>query len=415
MNGSDDHILNAVRDLAFLRRQTNAREPVASYPRLARLLCALSFFAAVAQSQVVPLFPRLSSNYGLSPVAAAALLAAPALATMTLALPAGLFADRLGVRALAVSGTLVMAASTLVQALPSCAAFVAGRLVFSGAYAVVVTAAMAWMARSTERPGDSRLGSLAAWGAVGSLAGPATGGLLADQVGLGSPFAVAALAAAVLAALLARQPRLTRVHQAPRPGLAASLSGTSVLSSGMCAIFLVGVAGGAVQLLVPLQLHHLGYGASTIGLALSVSAAVYIAVSVAFVRFGDPVTAYRWLAGCVLVLGLTLLPAMFVLSLAPISAAIAMSMAPRAALAVTAFPFVSATAARHTIGAGVALGLMNMAWAAGFVLAPLTAGAIEQTAGVQLAYLTVIVPCFLGAVLMRTGVPTFPRLLGQES
>ena len=294
-----------------------------------------------------------------------------------------------------------MAATIVVQAFPSRAAFIGGRLAFSVADAVVITAGLAWMSRATDTAGDVRLGSLPAWGAVGSLAGPAIGGVLADGVGFATPFLLAAVASVAVAGLLARQPLHGRVQQPPTRGVVASLSGTSVLSSGLCVIFVVGVAGGAIQLLVPLQLHQLGYGASAIGLALTASAAVYIVASGLCVRFGDPAGADRWLAGGVLVLGVALLPAMFVLSMAPIAAAVALSMAPRAALAVTAYPFASAIAARHTIGAGVALGLMNMVWAAGFVLAPLAAGAIDQAAGVQLAYLAVVLPCLVGAVLIE--------------
>ena len=70
----------------------------ASNAGLGRLLCLLYLVTAVAQSEVVPLFPRLSHQYGLSPLAIAVLLAAPAGATMALALPAGMLTDRLGVR-----------------------------------------------------------------------------------------------------------------------------------------------------------------------------------------------------------------------------------------------------------------------------------------------------------------------------
>ena len=46
----------------------------------------------------------------------------------------------------------------------------------------------------------------------------------------------------------------------------------------------------------------------------------------------------------------------------------------------------------HPGSDGVVFGMLNGAWAAATVLIPLLAGAVEQAAGVEVAYLAVIIP-----------------------
>src|SRR4051794_31903379 len=72
----------------------DARSPAPR--RLAALVCGLVFVAAVAQTAIVPLLPRLAEVDGLSTATRALLPAAPGLATLAVSAPAGLVADRGG-------------------------------------------------------------------------------------------------------------------------------------------------------------------------------------------------------------------------------------------------------------------------------------------------------------------------------
>ncbi len=52
---------------------------------------------------------------------------------------------------------------------------------------------------------------------------------------------------------------------------------------------------------------------------------------------------------------------------------------------------------------GVVFGMLNGAWAAATVLMPLVAGAVEQAAGAEMAYLAVIVPSLVVAACLVAG------------
>jgi MFS family permease len=367
---------------------------------LGPLLCALYLLVAACSGEIVPLLPGLRVEYGLSPLAVAMFLAAPGVATLAIGLPAGLLADRIGVRGLTVAGTATVALAMLTQAVPSFPMLVGSRCVFSLAFGTVTTTSMAWMARSRREGDRGGLGTMVAWGAVGTLVGPAFGGVLAERFGIATPFAGTAVVAAWLAIVLARQPLATDGEYSSGPPRRGGFSGTSVLVPSMCVVFLVGAAASAVQLIVPLQLHQLGYGPSVIGLALSSSAVVYIVVSVVWLRFSDPARADRWFVAGALLLGITVVPAMLSVSLANVLASVVLLMAPRAALTVTAFPVAAAIAERHQIGKGVTLGLLNSVWAVGFIVAPIFAGLIVEASGSQLAYATLVVPSMVGAAFI---------------
>jgi MFS family permease len=57
----------------------------------------------------------------------------------------------------------------------------------------------------------------------------------------------------------------------------------------------------------------------------------------------------------------------------------------------------------HPGNDGVVFGMLNGAWAAATVLMPLVAGAVEQAAGVEVAYLAVIIPSLAVAAWLLAG------------
>lgn len=371
--------------------------------RLAPLLHALFFIAAAAQSAIVPLLPRLSHAYGLSPSAGALLLAAPGLATLAVSMPAGVLADRLGARKVTVAATLLMSAAAIAQAAPSYLVLIGGRLAFGLAYGVVWTTGVAWMSSSHGESGSPRLGAVVTSAAVGMIAGPAIGGIVADRLGLSAPFMIVAVLAAALAALLWRHPGDTRatritagnvsmrefVRVVPRhPGV---LVGAGVLAIG-------GAVGGATQLLIPLQLHRAGFSASGTGIAFSAAAGVYIVVSAYVVRLGRRATTPRRAALAGLALSLSLLPAALGVSALALVGVLAISTVPRAIVSTISYPLATDSAAGSELPEGIVIGLLNGTWATGLVLAPLIAGAIDQAAGLAPAYLAAVVPGALGAL-----------------
>lgn len=304
-------------------------------PALTPLLHALFFIAAATQTAIVPLLPRISRVYGLSPSATGLLLAAPGLATLAISMPAGIVADRLGARRVTVAATLLMCLAALVQAAPSYAALVGGRLAFGVAFGILWTTGVTWMSRSQEQSGSPGLGAVATSAAVGMVAGPAIGGVIADQFGLSSPFLLVAALAAILAMLLqreaapARSPSATPQHNSMRTFVRVAPRQSGVLSAAL-ALAVSSAVGGVTQLLVPLQLHQAGFSAGATGLAFSAAAAIYIAVSATVVKLGRRATTVRSAALGALGLGLSLLPAAFGANAAWLIAVLLLSTAPRA-------------------------------------------------------------------------------------
>ena len=344
-------------------------------PRLAHLLHALFFVAAATQSAIVPLLPRLSHTYHLTPSAAALLLAAPGLATLAVSLPAGALADRLGARRLTIAAIGLMSIAALAQAAPSYPLLIAGRLAFGLAYGIVWTTGVAWMSSAHAEAGSPRLGAVATSAAVGMVAGPAIGGVLADAFGLSAPFAAVAALSAILALAIRAQPDVapgrptattnqTRlrdvVRVAPRqPGVVA---GAAVLAIG-------GAVGGVTQLLVPLQLHQAGFSAGATGIAFSAAAGLYIVVSALTVRLGHRATTIRSATLAGLALAVSLLPGTFGPGASVLVAMLVLSTAPRAIVSTVSYPLATDSAERAELGAGVVIGLLNGTWASGLVFA----------------------------------------------
>jgi predicted MFS family arabinose efflux permease len=374
--------------------------------RLAPLLHALFFVASATQSAIVPLLPRLGRVYDLSPSADALLLAAPGLATLAISLPAGALADRLGARRLTIAAGVLMALAALAQAAPSYPVLLAGRLAFGLAYGIVWTTGVAWMSSAHTGKGSPHLGTVATSAAVGLVAGPAIGGVLADAFGLASPFlAVAAIAAALTLALRhepdadTNRPTDTERTTSVRTVMRVASRHPGVMTAAVV-LAIGGAVGGVTQLLVPLQLHQAGFSVSATGLAFSAAAGLYIVVSAIVVRLGHRATTTRRAKLAGLLLALSPLPAAFQTGAVALIGVLLLTTAPRAFVSTVAYPLATDSAEQAELGAGVVIGLLNGTWAAGLVLAPLLAGAVEQIAGPAAAYVAAIVPGVLGALAL---------------
>jgi MFS transporter, DHA1 family, tetracycline resistance protein len=315
-------------------------------------------------------------------------------------MPAGVLADRLGARRVTIAATFLTSVAALAQAAPAYLIMIGGRLGFGLAFGIVWTTGVAWMSSSHSEAGSPRLGAVATSAAVGMVAGPAIGGIAADQLGLSAPFLIVAGFAAGLAVALWRQPGDTRaprvatrsislaefVRVAPRrPGV---LAGAGVLA-------ISGAVGGVTQLLIPLQLHQAGFTAGSTGVAFSAAAGVYIVVSAVVLKLGRRATTPRRAAVAGLALALSLLPAAFGVGALALVGVLVLSTAPRAVVSTVSYPLATDSAAAAELPDGVVIGLLNGTWAIGLVLAPLIAGTLDQLAGAQAAYLTAVVPGLL--------------------
>ena len=392
--------------------------------RVATLLCGLVFVAAVGQTAIVPLLPRLAATDRLSSAATAALVAAPGAGTLAVSIPAGVVADRLGARRVTLAAAALMAAAMLAQAAPGCAWLLGGRLAFGLAYGVVWTTAVAWIARAGEERAAPAQAAAVTSAAAGIAAGPALGALLAGHGGLAAPFLAAGIAGVALTIALAAASASAAAARrsvegatgaggrsiaargpapaggavpAPHSALARVLTriaqrgrGARGLAAGALAVALSGATNSVLQLLVPLQLHRSGASTAAIGVAFSCAAALYIAVSAAVVRLGRRAVTARTNALAALLLALALVPAGSMGTAAAAVVTLMLAVPPRATVSTIAYPLATADAARTGLGHGAAVGLLNGAWAAGMLAAPLGAGALAHWAGMRAAWLTTL-------------------------
>jgi hypothetical protein len=144
-------------------------------------------------------------------------------------------------------------------------------------------------------------------------------------------------------------------------------------------------------------LHALGATAGTIGLAFSGAAVLYIAVSGLVVRLGRRAATLRTNAVAALLLALALAPAVSSTAAVAVVATLLLTVVPRATVATIAYPLATGHGARAGLGAGAVVGLLNGAWAAAMVVAPLAAGALSESAGPRAAWMATLGLGALGA------------------
>jgi MFS family permease len=413
----------------------------------------LFFVAGIAQAAIVPLLPRLSAEHGLSASETGLLLALPGLATLAVSMPAGVAADRLGARRCTMLAGVVLCVSCLAQAAPSLPSLLVGRLLFGIAYGVLWTTGVAWLAELDTEPGGSRIGPSVTCASVGMMVGPAVGGLVAGAGATGLPFLLIAIASAVVmvpltiaGARAAAVPRgragdretaadeaaeLTRAvgysesvelasslgygepvpYGAERSPMRIALRRPGVVAA-MGALIVSGAVSSVSQLLISGSLQHDGLSSGRIGLAFSLAAISYIAVSLAVVRLGARVRTLRFNALATAVMAVVLVPGLVSGSATVLIATLMVASMPRAVVSTISYSLASAGSEANggtgdrtpdSAADGSVFGAINGAWAGSLVLAPLLAGALEEHGGAQVGYLAVIVPAVMIAIglLMR--------------
>jgi MFS family permease len=361
--------------------------------RLVFLVGAVVFVDTMFYAAIAPLLPGLAHSLHLSRLSAGVMTASYPVGTLIGSLPGGILAVRAGPRPTVCAGLALLAVSTVAFGfLDSAPALDAARFVEGIGGACSWAGGLAWIiaAATPDRRGGLIGGALGA-GIAGALLGPVLG-TIADAIGRGAAFSAVVV---IALALIAGARRL----DSPVPESAQGLRdvGGALLSRpvavGMWLVALPALASGAITVLAPLRLHRFGAGAAAIGAAFLVGAAIEALISPAIGRLSDrrgrmlPVRA-GLLATGILVACFTVPESALTLALLliAIDAGLGAFWAPAMAM-------LSEAAEARSLQQGLAMALVNLAWAGGQTAGGAGAGAVAKATGDGVPMIAIAVLC----------------------
>jgi MFS family permease len=265
--------------LAELPRR--ARTDAAPGPdrRLLALLGTLFFVEAGLYSSITPLLPHYMRSLHLSQRALGPLAAAYAVGLIAGAVCATAVARRAGVRATLCLGLWILAGSSLAFGFASRIVLLDAMRFTGGVGAGLIWAAgIAWIVAATpvERRGASIGGALGA-GVAGTLLGPAIG-VLAVGIGIEATFGGVAAIVGLSAVATARLPIDAPARTGEAPLEVRTLRDRQVFAAAWL-LCLLGLIVGALNVLAPLRLAHLGAGTAGVGAVFLIAAAIGGAVA----------------------------------------------------------------------------------------------------------------------------------------
>ena len=352
------------------------------------MLFVAIFVAELGWSGISPLLPSYEARYGLTDVATGLIVSLASVGILLVSLPASGLSNRFGVRKLTLASLGVLAAGDLVVGLSdSYPALLAGRTVYGVGLGMIWVTGTAWL---HDVAGESAPRALALTTSVvgaAALLAPSFSGWLGERFTLGTPFVVlGALTVVVLVTLLVlRTPIGDSTESNPplremlRAARADALMVTSIVLTLAIALMWM-----SAELLVPLRLHALGYGAARIGLAFSAASIVFLTssavTSARAERWATVRIATIWMAAfaasvLVAVIGVGAVPTMAFLLAAGLTTGVLIALT---------YPLGASGATKGGFSVAVVGALINIVWAASGLLGPIVGGAVAQAIGDRL-------------------------------
>lgn len=364
------------------------------------------FVDAALYLAVLPLLPYYADRFHLSTPAVALVVASYPAASPLISLACIPIAPRIGGKRIALVSGVVMTIATIVFAFaPNVETLVAARFLQGLASGTVWTASMAWVTHNA--PPDRRgreAGIVMGMLSAGSIAGPMLGAL-ASWAGTEPAFLCVAVISASSVAVTALAPAGSAMQATARVRAALSAALHQPFARAAIAMSLVDtIAFGTIDLLVPLDLGHLGSSTALIAAAITIGALLGALVGPSGGRLVDRVGAGP--VGLATAMTIALFPLALALGL-PRDGLLAILVLGGPVFTVAAsamYPLGSAGADRAGIPHVVVNGLLGASWATGFALAPLGASVIASASSQSLAFLAsvaLIVP--LLGVIARDG------------
>lgn len=391
------------------------------------LLAAAMVVDTAGYSAITPLLPHFAAEYGLSRAGAGVLTAAYPVGTVVFALPAAWLVSRVGAKRVTLVALALMGLASLGFAFAAVAPLLAvARLCQGAAAAGVWAAALAWaIAVAPDGRRSEVIGTVTGAAIIGAVGGPALG-VLGDWFGIRAVFATFVLVPAVLAVLVLRVPAPPVVDRsaareaaggagARATGAAGATGAGGGVRAGVrgawrdphvrLGIWLMTVpalAFGVLNLLVPLRLGGLGWGASAIGAVFLVTAVTEALASPVAGRAGDRhgVHAPAWVALVGGSVGLALLAPSWGAGWA-FAVLVPVTGSALGSLWTPAMTLLSAGAEERGLDPAFGFGVANLAWGVGAAVANVGGGALADVAGDWSSFAVVAVLAAGAAVLVR--------------
>jgi MFS family permease len=384
---------------------------VQPYRRITLGVGLAMFVDAALYLAVLPLLPHYADRFHLSTPGVAIVLAAYPAASPLIALACIPLAPRIGGRRIALASGVVMTAATIVFAFaPNAPTLVAARFLQGIASGTVWTSSMAWVTHNA--PPDRRgresgivMGMLSA----GSIAGPLVGAFAAFAGTVPAFLGVAAVSAVSLLATALAPPGLA---MAAGPRLRASLAAAirQPFARAALALSLVDtVAFATIDLLVPLDLGHLG--ASTLAIALAITSGAILGALVGPIggRIVDRVGA--GIVGLATGAAIAAFPIALAFGLPrPGLLAVLVIAGPVFTVAASSmYPLASAGADAAGVPHVAVNGMLGACWAIGFATAPVLASIVAAESSQAVAFVGSTLLCVpLLVLIARNGRAVAP-------
>jgi MFS family permease len=370
--------------------------------RIVAVTGSIVFLDAMLFGAIIPLLPRFADDYDLTKLEAGLLLGAYGGGALVGGIPGGLLVGRIGPKRGVLLGLVVLALASLAFALAGGpVALGVARFAQGLSSATTWAGALAWTSVSVPRARRGQaLGMVFGLAVFGFVVGPMFGGV-ADLVGIRPSFAAVAFVAAGLAAAIAAvdaPPRELR-----RPGAIARALHDRAFVGGLWLNTLPALFFGTLDVLVPLHLDSLGYGALAIAAVFFTAGIVEVAVNPVVGRISDrrgrllPVRV-ALAASIVVAVAIAFATEPIVVAALVVAASITFGgfFTPGMAL-------VADRAERAGLAQGIGFGVTNTAWALGALTGPAIGGALAQAFGDAVPYLLCGALCALTLVAASRG------------
>jgi MFS family permease len=371
--------------------------------RLLLLVGAVVLVDTMFFTALTPLLPDYTERLELSKAGAGFLTSAYATGALVGAIPSGLATAWLGVKPTILLGLAGMAATTLVFGfadsvwLLDSARFAQG-VASTGSW----TAGFAWLVAAAPAGRRGELIGAALGAAIaGALLGPALGGI-ASIVGIGTAFSSVAVLAAVLGVWAASTPAFRPERRQPLQMLFAAVLDPRV-ARGLWFVALPALLFGVLNVLAPLRLNELGFGAVGIGATFLVAAGFEALLSPVLGRVSDrhgrmaPLRA-GLAASALVALTLPVVNRGWVLAACVVLAGISYGSfwAPSLSL-------LSDAAEERGLDYGFGFALTNLAWAPGAAGGAAAGGALASATADAVPYVLLAGACLLTLALVSRG------------